>query len=150
MYNLTQFYNEFSDLASLVREPMEAKTKLPCDFGEGEIEITLKFIPSSVRDGDPILFFRYNKKLDKAQSWFYISTIKIPSGQVISKKTFTAKKIHIDPLMTLAVSREDGFKWKAKVKETMSCNDDEVFVVRKLRPEEIKEYNYLRGLYDLA
>lgn len=141
MTNIEKLYEEFTRLAGQAGEPAELKAT--DSTSEGDIEITFKFTPrQGVRDGDRVVFFKYDTKSGKADSRYYIAKICIPSGNTVPKKRFTTKRFHVYSELILQFNRFTGANLPilglpSKSTPIDTRDDHSVFVVRKLLSEEI-------------
>lgn len=144
MTNIETLYEEFTRLAGQAGEPAELKAT--DSTSEGDIEITFKFSPrQEVKDGDQVVFFKYDTKTRKAGSRYYIAKICIPSGNTVPKNQFTTKRFHVYSELILQFNRFTGVKptpiLGLSSKSTLidTRDDYSVFVVRKLTSEEIDD-----------
>lgn len=152
MTNIEKLYDEFAHLAGQVGEPAELKAV--DSTSEGDIEITFKFTPrQGVKDGDWVVFFKYDTNTGKADSRYYIAKICIPSGNTVSKKRFTTKRFHVYSKMILKFNRFSEFKDHTPILGSSSKSilidtreDHSVFVVRKMTSEEIEDMTKIRLL----
>ena len=158
MHNLLRFYNEFSSLASLAGEQIEAKTTASSlglnNFSDGDIEITLKYVnvkenSGKISDGDLIMFFLYMPSSMPAKN-FYLAKIDIPSGMSVYKERFTAKKIHLKKDSCIMIDRSDLSKAKfydGSYAEALREGDK--IVVRKCTEEEHRVYSNILAMKKL-
>lgn len=160
MHNLLRFYNEFSSLASLAGEQIEAKTTASslglCNPSEGDIEITLKYLNGGkpkvkIGDGDLIMFFLHtpagaNFKCKR----FYLAKIDIQSGMVINNERFTAKKIHLKKGSCIMINRDDLTKamfYDCSCAIALDSRDK--IVVRKCSADECNVYSSIFAMKHL-
>ena len=152
MHNLLRFYNEFSNLAFASGKLIEAKTTASSlgltSVSNGDVEITLKYVPNkndtkeSIKDGDVVVAFIYNKILRKANEYFYLGNISIPSGRVINKSSFTTKIMHFRKGSVVLADRTTLNSSLGENIDKLACMPHNVIVVRKLTYPEVMDYHF--------